>query len=114
MVLTHPKRDPWHKWAIRTAVGDYGTGVIFVPLEEEEEEEDGEDGDDDEELPILWPLDPTTMTNFPLSVGHFIKRTTGWGNLDEEMILHVNVHNDVEGTTAQIIKGVRDVMETGE
>ena len=109
MVLTHPELETWHKLAIRTAVGDYGIGVIFVPLYAEDEDEDEE-----EDLPILQPLDPRTMTSFPVSFGSIAKKTTGWGNLDEEMKLHISVNADVEGKITEIIDGVRDVMGVNE
>jgi hypothetical protein len=32
MVLTHPELEAWHKDAIRDAIGEYGIGIIFVPL----------------------------------------------------------------------------------
>ncbi|CZR56901.1 uncharacterized protein PAC_06790 [Phialocephala subalpina] len=103
MVLTHPKLETWHKRAIRTAVGDYSIGVIFVPLESEEDEE--------EDLPVLRPLDPRTMTSFPMaSFGTFATKARGWGNLDEEMKLHIDTDADIAGKTAEIIEGVREVI----
>lgn len=112
MVLTHPGLEKWHKLAIRTTVGDYGLGVIFVPLEGEEQEE----GDEEEDLPILRPLDPTMMTSFPVSFGGAFaaKKARGWGTLDREMKLRIDVDADVEGKTAEIIEGVRDVMGVDE
>jgi len=111
MVLTHPDLEPWHKLSIRTAVGDYGIGVIFVPLYSDEE--DGEEGRGERvgtDLPVLRPLDPTAITSFP---GPF---DTGCKNqkLDQEIKLRVDVNYDVEGKTTQIIEGVKDVigMET--
>jgi hypothetical protein len=105
LVLTHPELDSWHKLAIRTAVGDYGIGVIFVPLYGEDEEE-GEE----EDLPILRPLDRTTMTSTPASFGTFSKKARGWGSLDGEMKLRIDANSSVERKTAEIIEGVRDVM----
>ncbi|KAE9368990.1 hypothetical protein N431DRAFT_382822 [Stipitochalara longipes BDJ] len=106
-VLTHPKLETWHKRAIRTAVGDYSIGVIFVPLESEEDEE--------EDLPILRPLDPRTMTSFPTaSFGTFATKTRGWGNLDEEMKLRIDTDADIAGKTAEIIEGVREVIGIDE
>ncbi|RYP66004.1 hypothetical protein DL769_006161 [Monosporascus sp. CRB-8-3] len=73
VVVTHPDLENWHKDSIRRAVGEYGIGVIFVPLY-------------DEELPALKPLDPKTMTNFA-SPGSFgtAKMATG-ATLDEEIV----------------------------
>ncbi len=110
MVLTHPELEPWHKLAIRTAVGEYGIGVIFVPLYDDIEGAE----EDEEELPILRPLDPTAMTSFPTSFGAFAKRADGTGNLDMEMRLRINVDADVEGKITEIINSVRDVMGVGE
>lgn len=59
MVLSHTGLESWHRLAIRKAVGEYGIGVIFVPLYSEGEEEGGGNGEED--LPILRPLHPTTM-----------------------------------------------------
>lgn len=107
MVLTHPWLERRQKVAVRTAVGNYGLGVIFVALYEEPEDEDEE-----EELPVLKPLDPRTMLSFPMSsgkgfAGKEVKRT---GTLGEEMKLVINVNADVEGKTAEIIQGVKDIM----
>jgi hypothetical protein len=108
MVLTHPKLEAWHKRAIRAAVGDYSIGVIFVPLESEEE-------DDEEDLPVLRPLDPSTMTSFPMaSFGTFPTKARGWGNLDEEMKLRIDTDADIAGKTAEIIEGVREVIGIDE
>jgi hypothetical protein len=112
MVLTHPKLEAWHKRAIRTVVGEYGIGVIFVPLENENEEED-----DEEDLPILRPLDPRTMTSFsPMasSIGRFATKARGWGNLDEEIKLRIDTDADISGKTAEIIEGVREVIGIDE
>jgi len=105
VVLTHPELERWHRLAIRTAVGDYGLGVIFVPLYEEAEEEEGE-------LPVLRPLDPMSMASFLLSFGEVSggQKAKSWGTLDREMKLRIDVNADVEGKTAEIIGGVRDVM----
>ena len=105
-VLTHPKLETWHKRAIRAAVGDYSIGVIFVPLEGEEDEED---------LPVLRPLDPRTMTSIPMaSFGTFATKARGWGNLDEEMKLRIDTDADIAGKTAEIIEGVREVIGIDE
>ncbi|KAK3395109.1 hypothetical protein B0H63DRAFT_499278 [Podospora didyma] len=106
MVLTHPELEKWHKILIRAAVGEYGIGVIFVPLYSERKVKDEE-----EDLPILKPLDPRTMTSFPVSFGAAAaKKMRGWGNLDEEMNLRIDVDADVEGKMAEIVEGVRNVI----
>ncbi|KAK0641936.1 hypothetical protein B0T16DRAFT_336663, partial [Cercophora newfieldiana] len=105
MVLTHPPLEPWHKLAIRNSVSPYGIGIIFVPLYAEE--------DEDEELPVLRPLDPSTMLSFPTSFGRFggeTNREKGWGTLDREMKIKIDVDADVEARTAEIIRLVADVM----
>lgn len=94
-------------------MGDYGIGVIFVPLEDEDEDED-ENERDEEDLPVLRPLDPTTMTSFPASFSTFSKKSRGWGSLNGEMKLRIDVSADVEAKTAEIIEGVMDVMGVDE
>jgi hypothetical protein len=111
MVLTHPELDQYHRLAIRTAVGEYGIGVIFVPLYGDLEEEEDED---EEDLPVLRPLDPTTMTNFPSLPGALAMGMRGSGNLDTEMKLRVNVDAGIEGKIIEIINGVRDMIYVGE
>lgn len=103
MVLTHPELERWHRTAIRTSVGDYGIGVLFVPLDEEE-------GEMVEDLPILRPLDPMTMSSFPISVDRNSIAAAGSGLHDEEIQILIEVNEDVESKTAQIIASVRDVM----
>ncbi|KAK3356510.1 hypothetical protein B0T25DRAFT_536883 [Lasiosphaeria hispida] len=111
MVLTHPELEKWHKLALRTAVEDYGVGVIFVPLYAENEAQAEGDEDADGDLPILRPLDPT-MTSFPASSSrnfgasnHGIKR-----NLDGETKLHINMNADVDSQTVETINGVRAIL----
>ncbi|KAF3020647.1 hypothetical protein E8E14_012480 [Neopestalotiopsis sp. 37M] len=105
MVLTHPELEQWHKDAIRSAVKDYSIGIIFVPLERGNEQ-----SDDEEELPILRPLDPTTMTNFPTSFDSFARKAQTVPSLDEELKLHIDFDNDVEGKIAEITEAVRDMI----
>ncbi|KAH8593586.1 hypothetical protein B0O99DRAFT_626631 [Bisporella sp. PMI_857] len=95
LVLTHPELEKWHKTVIRQSVGEYGIGVIFVPLYE--------DGD----LPVLKPLDPRAMTSF----GSFdaLKKSLG-GSLDEETVLTVDVDANVEEVTEEIVDGVKVIM----
>lgn len=98
MIVTHPELENWHKDSIRKAVGEYAIGVIFVPLYE------------DEELPVLKPLDPKTMTSFA-SLGSFGTAQKAVGaTLDEEIVLRVNVEAKVEDLIEDIIDGVREIM----
>jgi len=100
MVVTHPELEQWHQDSIRKVVGEYGIGVIFVPLYE------------DDELPILKPLDPRTMTSFG-SVGSFGGPTTAVGKtLGEEIVLNVNVEGKVEEITEEVVNGAREIMFT--
>lgn len=106
VVITHPELERWHKDCIRRAVGDYGIGVIFVPLDEGEE-------DEEEELPVLQPLDPRTMMSFgSLSLGTFgsTRRAVrpAW---DKEVVLKVDVQGKVEELAEEIMDGVRDIMD---
>ncbi|RDW72185.1 hypothetical protein BP5796_08219 [Coleophoma crateriformis] len=123
MVLTHPELEPWHREAIRGAVGEYGIGVIFVPLfRTDAEEEEEEDDDDEEELPVLRPLDPRMISGFTsfdalkaavgaVEGGERLKYGKGKaGNLEEEMVLEVDVGGRVEDITEEVVKGVEDVM----
>lgn len=103
MVLTHPELERWHKSAIRTAVGDYGIGVIFVPLQKGEEDEENY-------LPCLRPLDPKTMSTFPASIGHDAKSNGESGGMGREMTISVDSNDDVESKTLGIIEAVKDVM----
>lgn len=98
MVVTHPDLEKWHKDSIRKAVGEYGIGVIFVPLSE------------DEELPVLKPLDPSTMTSFA-SLGSFgATKKAASATLGEEIVLRVNVEANVEDLIEDIVDGVREIM----
>lgn len=100
MVLTHPGLENWHKECIRKTVGDYDIGVIFVSL------------DEDEELPVLKPLNPRTMTSFG-SLGTFgTARRVVRQTWDEEMVLRVNVDANVEDLAGEILDGVQDIMNT--
>ena len=98
MVVTHPDLEKWHKDSIRKAVGEYSIGVVFVPLSE------------DEELPVLKPLDPKTMTSFA-SLGSFSTPQMAAGaTLDEEIVLRVNVEAKIESLIEDIVDGVREIM----
>jgi hypothetical protein len=90
--------EQWHKDSIRKAVLEYGIVIIFVPL------------DEDEELPVLKPLDPRTMTSFP-SLGTFGAAPGAAGStLDEEIVLRVDVEARVEDIIEEVVDGVRDIM----
>ena len=103
MTVTHPELEKWHKDCIRKAVGEYGIGVIFVPLYEDE--------DEDEELPILKPLDPKTITSFSSLGSSFGTAQKAAGvTLDEEIVLRVNVEAKVEDLIEEIVDGVREIM----
>jgi hypothetical protein len=99
MVVTHPDLETWHKDSIRKAVGEYGIGVIFVPLYE------------DEKLPVMKPLDPETMTSFA-SFGFGTAQKAAGATLDEEIVLRVNVEANVEDLIEDIVAGVREIMNT--
>jgi hypothetical protein len=100
MVVTHPELEAWHKESIWTVVGEYGIGVIFVPLGGEEEEEEAE-------LPVLKPLDPRTMTSF----GSFgVLQKPAAKTLDEEIVLKVNSGGNVEDIIEDIVSGVNQIM----
>ena len=123
MVLTHPELEAWHKDAIRKATGEYGIGIIFVPLfkidagHDDELEKKGKD-----ELPVLRPLDPRTISEFTsfdalraaaggVDGGKKLKYGKGKeGNLEEEMVLEVDVGGSVEEIIEEVVRGVRDVM----
>ena len=98
MIVTHPELEGWHRGVIRRAVGEYGIGVIFVPLGGEEEEG---------ELPVLKPLDPRSMTSF----GTFgdVKKMVG-KSLDEEIMLRVDGGGSVEDIIEDIVSGVNEIM----
>lgn len=102
MVLTHPNLEKWHKDSIRNAVGEYGIGIILVPL--------GEDNDGDEELPVLKPLDPRTMTSFAAMGSFGAAKKVQVPTLDEEIVLKVNGKGNVEDIIEDIVDGVRDIM----
>ncbi|CZR52694.1 uncharacterized protein PAC_02571 [Phialocephala subalpina] len=99
MIVTHPNLEKWHKDYIRKAVGEYGIGVIFVPLCEDSE-------------PVLKPLDPRTMTSFA-SLGSFGAAQKAAGpTLDEEIVLKVNVQGNVEDVIEDVVDGVQEIMNS--
>ncbi|KAI1336267.1 hypothetical protein F5Y15DRAFT_395034 [Xylariaceae sp. FL0016] len=108
MVLTHPELEPWHMLAIRTAVGAYGIGVIFIPLYRDDEDK----GDrEQEDLPILQPLDPAKMTSFPVSSVGSGETKRKHGSLGGEMKLHVHVDADVVSISVEALEGVRAIIQ---
>ncbi|MCJ1321617.1 hypothetical protein MMC15_006962 [Xylographa vitiligo] len=99
MVVTHPDLEKWHQKSIRKAVGEYGIGVISVPLYE------------DEELPVLKPFDPRMLTDFaPLGSFGTTARKTAGAPLNEEIVLRVNIEAKVEDLIEDIVDGVREIM----
>jgi hypothetical protein len=123
MVLTHPELEAWHKDVIRKATGEYGIGIIFVPLFKTDAEHDDElEKNGKDELPVLRPLDPRTISEFTsfdalratargVDGGKKLKYGKGKeGNLDEEMVLEVDVGGSVEEIIEEVVRGVRDMM----
>ncbi len=120
MVLTHPELEAWYKDGIRKATGEYGIGIIFVPLFKIDAEHD----DELDELPVLRPLDPRTISEFTsfdalraaaggVDSGKKLKYGKGKeGNLKEEIVLEVDVGGSVEEIIEEVLRGVRDVMFT--
>ncbi|KAK8090311.1 hypothetical protein PG997_005272 [Apiospora hydei] len=110
LVLTHPRLEGWHKTAIRDSVGEYGIGVVFVPLYHDDDDEEEEEGEED--LPVLKPLDPRTMTSFGAfdQIAAAMSSKPAGPSLDEEIVLRVNVEGQVEGLIREIVEGARDIM----
>ncbi|MCJ1408288.1 hypothetical protein MMC19_002362 [Ptychographa xylographoides] len=123
MVLTHPALEAWHRDAVRKATGEYGIGVVFVPLfetgAEHGDEVDGRGGDG---LPVLRRLDPRMVSEFTsfdalgaaagaVERGKKLRYGEGReGSLEEEMVLEVDVRGSVEEIIEEVVRGVRDVM----
>lgn len=84
-------------------MGDYGIGVIFVPLQKGEEDEENY-------LPCLRTLDPKTISTFPASIGHDTKSNGESEGMGREMTIPVDATDDVESKTLGIIEAVKDVM----
>jgi hypothetical protein len=125
MVLTHPELEAWHKNAIREATGEYGIGIIFVPLFTNDTQHDNnrdKEEEEEEELPVLRPLDPRTVSGFSsvdalraaagvVDGGKKLKYGKGKeGNLEEEMVLDVDIGGSVEEIIEEVVEGVRNVM----
>lgn len=123
MILTHPELEAWHRDAIRGAIGEYGIGIIFVPLFEDDAEYDkGLERKGNDELPVLRPLGPSTMSEFTsfdalraaaggVDGGKNLKYGKGKeANLEEEMVLEVDVGGSVKQIIEEVVRGVRDVM----
>jgi hypothetical protein len=118
MVLTHPKLESWHKDTIRKATREYGIGIVFVPLFKTDTEQD----DEWDDLPVLRPLDPSTISGFTsfdtlrtnaedVDGGKKLKYGKGKeGNLEEEMMLEVDIGGSVEEIIEEVVRGVTDVM----
>ncbi|KAK8019195.1 hypothetical protein PG990_004333 [Apiospora arundinis] len=125
MVLTHPELEGWHRTAIRESVGEYGVGVVFVPLYRDSSSSTDEDEEEEEEedLPVLKPLDPRTMTSFgsfdqtaavaAAALSSSKKQPAGGPRLlGEEIVLRVNVEGQIEELIQEIVEGARDIMMT--
>jgi hypothetical protein len=125
MVLTHPELEPWHKHAIRQAIGEYGIGIIFVPLyKNDAKQENDEEKEKEEKLPLLLPLDRGTVSRFSsfdafgaaaacADDGKNLKYGNGKkGNLKEEMVLDVNIEGNVDDIVEEVVRRVKDVMFT--
>ncbi|KAG8167987.1 hypothetical protein KVR01_003676 [Diaporthe batatas] len=113
MALTHPYIEKWHKMIIRQALGEYGIGVIFVPLYKEQPDTQGEGDDETDDLPILRPLDPSSMSSFPLSFGAdrtVAGKPRGWASLDEEMQVATDVDADIETKIRNIVDGIKFII----
>jgi hypothetical protein len=103
IVLTHPQLDSWHKLAITAAVENYGIGVVFVPLCGEVEESQ-------EELPILQSLDPTKMTNFPLSVSASNAEPKASAPETKQTKLFINSNANINNQIDKIITEVKELV----
>ena len=123
VVLTHPELEAWHKDAIYKATGEYGIGIIFVPLFKPDVAHDNRlEAKDEDDLPVLRPLDPRTISQFTsfdalraaaggVDSREKLKYGNGKeGNLEEEMVLEVDVGGSVEEIIEEVVTGVRDVM----
>ena len=123
MILTHPELEAWHRETIRKAIGEYGIGIIFVPLFKDDAEHDDElEEKGKDELPVLRPLDPRTVSGFTsfdalqaaaggLDGGKKMKYGKGKeANLEEEMVLKVDIGGSVEEIIEEVVRGVKDVM----
>ena len=123
MVLTHPELEARYKDAIRKVTGEYGIGIIFVPLFKiDTEHDDVLEESKLNELPVLRPLDPRTVSGFSsfdalraaaggVDGGKKLKYGKGKeGNLEEEMVLEVDVRGGVEEIIEEVVRGVKHVM----
>lgn len=123
MVLTHPELEAWHRDAIREATGEYGIGIIFIPLYKTDAgQDDSLEKEEKDEIPVLKPLDARTISGFTsfdtlraatggVLGGKQLKFGNGKeGNLGEEMLLEVDVGSGIEEIIEDVVRGVRDVM----
>jgi hypothetical protein len=119
MVLTHPNLEAWHKDAIREATREYGIGTIFVHFGNTDAEDDEEK--EEEELPVLRPLDPRTISGFAsfdalraaaADVGGETNLKYGKGKRGNvaEMMVRVDIRGSVEEVAEEIVSEVRDIM----
>ncbi len=106
MVLTHPELESWHKRCIKSAVGEYGIGVVFVPLYDEPEHE----GESAEHMPVIRPLDPRTMTTFPSLSSDFATDVEAPRHVDAGMGIRINVEASVEAKQVEIIEKVSELL----
>ncbi|KAF2771281.1 hypothetical protein EJ03DRAFT_38004 [Teratosphaeria nubilosa] len=105
LMLTHPRLEAWQKSCIKRAVGEYSIGAIFVPLDHEDLEDDQEG----EDLPVLRPLDPRTMTRFGSLINLGVR--TQRRNWAEEIVVKVDVNAVVNDLAGEIVEKVREVMK---
>lgn len=98
MVVTHPDLHSWHRTCIRMAVGEYGIGVIFIPL------------DHHAEPPVLRMLDPQTMTSFTSLSDFAAARKAAQRDWSEEIVLSVDIEATVSDISEEIISGVQEIM----
>ncbi|KAK4561389.1 hypothetical protein LTR86_004706 [Recurvomyces mirabilis] len=98
LVLTHPELESWHKRCIRHAVGEYGIGVIFVPL------------DDDSEPPSLQILNPQMFTQFTSLEEISAARKSAPHDWSDEITLGINVEAKVEEIANEVVEGVRKII----
>lgn len=99
LVLTHPELERWHKLCVKEAVGEYGVGVVFVPLY------------DDDDFPRLRPLNHRLSTSFASFGGPNSAVETPGGSLTADDVLRVEIDADVEAITDEIVRGARELMK---
>ncbi|MCJ1360850.1 MAG: hypothetical protein MMC33_010859 [Icmadophila ericetorum] len=122
MVLTHPELEAWHEDAIRKATGEYGIGIIFVPLFKIDAEHDYElEKKGKDKLRVLRPLDPRTISEFAsfdalraaaggVDGREKLKYGKGKEGYLEEMVLEVDVGGSVEEIVEEVVRGVTELI----